>query len=115
MVHGTIPGVQEKKKKKEHLHFPLSSYFGVLIALSIGTRSTILMATFSSHRHISVLYVSCLVPDTCCKEHFKNKDLQGVASGERADRGPLSMQAQLSDESTAKAVGRALSTCLSFQ
>lgn len=90
MVHSTIPGVQEKKRT---LDFPLSSYFSVLIALSIGTRSTILMATFFPHQHISVLYVSCTVPDTCCKEHFKNKDLQGVASGERVDRGPLGMQA----------------------
>lgn len=93
MVHGTIPGC---RKKKELLHFPLSSYFSVLIALSIGTRSTILMATFFPHQHISVLYVSCTVPDTCCKEHFK-KGVQGVASGERADQGPLSMQARLSD------------------
>lgn len=37
--------------------------------------------------------------------------MQGVASGERADLGPFSMKAQLSDESTSNAVHRALSTC----
>lgn len=85
----------------------MSSYFSVLVALNIRTRSTILMATFIFfHQHLSVLYVRCMFPDSCCKEHFKSKDVQGVASRERADLGPLSMKAQLSDESTSNAVRR---------